>query len=494
VVEGRLLAVRTVLSRVLRRLGQEGFVTPAEEAVRAGLAERSAEPVRRFLAEVLGLWRAGPAPESKAGPAADDAPEQEAPAKEAAEGQKKESVKLLKVEPERIEALMRLVGELVVAKNALPFLARKAEEGLDAKTLGRAIREQYGVVNRISEELQAAVLRVRMVPVSTVFRRLPRLVRDLSGALQKKVRFELEGEDTEADKDVVQDLFDPLMHLTRNSLDHGLEGPEERTRAGKPAEGTIRLSAVQHEDQVVIELSDDGRGIDPERLKRKAVDKGFLTAEAAAKLTAEEALQLIFLAGFSTAEQVTDVSGRGVGMDVVNSMVASVGGRITLHSKLGKGTTTTITLPLTMAVSHVMVVEAGGIAFGIPFSSMVETVRVAASQLQPLQGGEALVLRDRLVPVCRLARALGLVSNGRRDGTEALLVARVGGALVAFVIDEFQQAVDVIAKPLEGVLKGLRRYSGTALLGDGRLLLILDLEALVDGLGDPVEAPAPLLH
>jgi two-component system chemotaxis sensor kinase CheA len=481
VVDGRLLAVGTVVVRVLRRMDLERYVEAAEESVNEAIKTRSAEPARRFLTELLELWKA----DLPVTPAAELGPEAAAKKEEVKvdEAQKKESMKVLKVEPERIEALMTLVGELVVAKNGLPFLARRAEDEFESKELGRAIKDQYAVVNRITEELQAAVMRVRMVPMSAVFRRFPRLVRDLSGKLNKRIRLDLEGEDTEADKDVVQDLFDPLMHLMRNSIDHGLEGPEERERAGKSPEGTIALNALQQEDQVVIEISDDGRGIDPERIKRKAIEKGFLKADDAAKLSHDEALQLIFLPGFSTAEQVTDLSGRGVGMDVVRSMVSRVGGRISLQSTLGKGTVTTINLPLTMAVSHVMVVEVGGIAFGIPFSSIVETVRVPSSQLKPIQDGEGMVLRGRLVPVCRLSRVLDLPHRGRADGTEAVLVARAGGELVAFVIDEFQQAVDVIAKPLEGVLKGLRRFSGTALLGDGRLLLILDLDEVVQALG-----------
>jgi two-component system chemotaxis sensor kinase CheA len=426
------------------------------------------------LGEVLQLWRAEATPVALPAPApvaAPEAPKQEEAARTAA--------KVLKVEPARIDALMDLVGQLVVAKNSLPFLARRAEEEFGSGKLGRSIRDQYGVINRITEELQGAVMRVRMVPMSDVFRRFPRLVRDLSGKLDKRIRLDLSGEETEADKDVVQDLFDPLMHLMRNSIDHGLEGPEERERAGKPPEGTIRLGATQQEDQVVIELGDDGRGIDPEALKRKAVARGFLAADAAARMTDEEALQLIFLAGFSTAEQVTELSGRGVGMDVVRSMVARVGGKISLKSAPGRGTTTTISLPLTMAVSHVMVIEVGGSTFGIPFASIVETVRVPRGELRAIEGGEALVLRDRLVPICRLRRALGLETAGSTGDTEALVLARAGGEVVGFVIDEFHEAVDVIVKPLAGVLQHLPRFSGTALLGDGRPLLILDLEEVV---------------
>jgi two-component system chemotaxis sensor kinase CheA len=475
-IAGRLMAVSTVLGRVLAAIGLQAKMAPAEAALAEALARSSPQPLQRMLTEVLQGWQV----EVPAPPSAPRAPPPEpAPEPARVEEAARHAAKVLKVEPARIEALLDLVGELVVAKNSLPFLARRAEDEFGSSALGRAILEQYGVVNRITEALQGAVMRVRMVPLSEVFRRFPRLVRDLSGKLDKRIRLDLVGEDTEADKDVVQDLFDPLMHLMRNSIDHGLEGPEERERAGKPPEGTIRLSATQHEDQVVIELGDDGRGIDPEALTRKAVEKGFLTPEAAAKLSDDEALQLIFLAGFSTAQQVTSLSGRGVGMDVVRSMVARVGGTITLQSQLGLGTTTTISLPLTMAVSHVMVVEAGGTTFGVPFSAIVETVRLPATGLKAIQGGEAMVLRDRLVPVCRLARVLGLEEAGRDDGSQAMLLARAGGEVVAFAIDEFHEAVDVIVKPLTGVLKDLDRYAGTALLGDGRPLLVLDLEEVV---------------
>lgn len=485
VVDGRLLAASTVLSRVLAVTGLERYLGATEEATRQALMDKSAEPLRSILADVLQIWMAELNVTPDVMLEAPIQPVEPSPRPEAAKPEEvqKQAIKVLKVEPARIEVLMKLVGELVVAKNSLPFLAKRAEDEFGASQLARAIGDQYAVVNRITEELQGAVMRVRMVPMSAVFRRFPRLVRDLSGKLSKKIRLDLLGEETEADKDVVEDLFEPLMHLMRNSIDHGLEGPEERERAGKSPEGTIRLCAIQQEDQVVIEIGDDGRGIDTQAIKDKAIDRGFVAAADVARMSDEEALQLVFLAGLSTAQQVTDLSGRGVGMDVVRAMVSRVGGAITLHSTPGQGTKTVITLPLTMAVSHVMVVEVGGIAFGIPFSCIVETARIPTEQIRRIQHGEALVLRGRIVPLFRLSRVLQLGERRRTNDTEALVVARVGDDLVAFVIDEFHEAVDILMRPMEGVLKGLELFSGTALLGDGRPLLIIDVKALVESVG-----------
>jgi two-component system chemotaxis sensor kinase CheA len=494
VAEGRIIAAATVLDRVLAQTGMQDFQPAAREAAEQALKVRSPAPLRTVIVEVLHQWKQDEGLEEEGEAAATGRPD----AARAEDSTRQ--VKILKVESGRIDSLMDIVGELIVAKNTLPFLAKRADEEFGCPQLARTIRDEHAVVNRIAESMQDAVMRLRMVPMSQVFRRFPRLVRDLSGKLKKRVRLDLVGEETEADKDVVEDLFDPLMHIVRNSMDHGLEAPDERARSGKPPEGVIRLAAARREDQVVLELSDDGRGIDPAKIRASAVAKGFLTEEKAAALSNDEALQLILLPGFSTAEQVTELSGRGVGMDVVRSMVGRVGGRLTLQSTLGKGTLVTITLPLTMAVSHVMVVEAGGVALGIPFGSIAETVRVERAHIKHVDRHEVLVLRKRLVPLCRLseALALGRTERAAARGTEAVLVISVGGHELGLVVDEFHQGVDIIMKPLEGVMKGLRLFSGTALLGDGRVLLVLDVRELTQHLQGragtsraSAEAPSP---
>ncbi len=475
--EGAVASARIVAARALRALGRDEEAASVErESDGAGLAQRIGDALRGTEAHQPA--EEPPSAPSRTVPAAGGGPGSAASAEP-------RRLKHLKVDQERIDALMDLVGELVVAKNSLPFLARRAEQEFGVRDLSRQIKAQYGVINRIAEDLQWAVMRVRMVPVSHVFQRFPRLVRDLSRKLGKRIRLVMEGEDTEADKNVVEDLAEPLVHLIRNAVDHGIEPPEERQARGKPAEGTIRLRAVQRDDQVVIEVADDGRGIDPEGIKRKAYERGLIEEERLEGLTEREALHLIFLPGFSTAEEVSDVSGRGVGMDVVRAMVERAGGTVTLESRKGMGTTVRLSLPLSMAVTRVMMVDAAGETFGIPMENVIETVRVPASAVKTIQGAEAVVWRERVLPLYRLAGVLGL--NGSRPARggngaeveEAVLVASVGGELLGLVVDRFHEGVDVLLKPLEGIMAGFRMYAGTAILGDGRVLLVLDLKELM---------------
>ena len=387
--------------------------------------------------------------------------------------------KTLKVDQQRIDALMDLVGELVVAKNAMPFLARRAENDFGVRLLAKEIKAQYAVINRLAEELQGAVMQMRMVPVSSVFQRFPRLVRDLSRKLGKRIQLVLEGEDTEADKNVVENLADPLIHLVRNSLDHGLETAEEREAAGKSAEGTIVLRAIPHDDQVVIEVVDDGCGIDPEVIKRKAYEKGVIDEQRLDSISDHDALQLIFAAGFSTAEEVSDLSGRGVGMDVVRSAVMQAGGTVKVESKKGVGTTIRLSLPLSMAVTRVMMVEVSSQCYGISMENIVETVRIPATDIQRIKHSEAVVLRGQLIPLFYLNKLLRLDADEVTGDEVAILVMKVSGQEIGLVIDEFHEGLDIIQKPLEGVMANYPWFSGAALLGDGRVLLVLNIRELL---------------
>lgn len=396
----------------------------------------------------------------------------------------KPKLREIKVDQERIDTLMDLAGELVVAKNALPFLARRADIEFGVRDLAREIKGQHQTLNRIVEDLQGAVMQVRMVPVSAVFGAFPRLVRDYARKLDKKIRLVVEGEDTEADKNVIEDLSDPLIHLIRNSIDHGLEPADERIAAGKSEEGTIELRAYQEEDRVVIEVNDDGRGIDAEKLKAKAVEKGVITAEAAVELPETEALNLIFAPGFSTAEKVSDLSGRGVGMDVVRVALERAGGTIKVSSKVGQGTRVRLSLPLAMAISRVMMTTLADQPFGIPMDYVVETVRIRRSDIHHIKDREATVLRGRVVPLRRLRSLLGINtaidlwdSGGVLE--EAVLVVNDGSGHTGLVVDDFEENVEVILKPMEGIMARFAHYSGTALLGDGRVLLVLNLREIL---------------
>lgn len=384
--------------------------------------------------------------------------------------------KILKVGQEKIDRLMDLIGEMVVAKNALPYLAQRAETVFQQRELAREIKAQYAVINRIAEDMQHAIMQVRMLPVGAVFQRFARLVRDISKKLGKEVRLVIEGEDTEADKNVIEALADPLIHILRNSLDHGIEMPEVRRLAGKPAQGCIKVSARQEADRVIMEITDDGTGVDPQRVRAKAVERGLIPADKAEQLSDADAVQLVFLPGFSTAEAVSDLSGRGVGMDVVRSAVERINGQVELSSLFGQGTQLRLSLPLSMAVTNVMVIEAGGRRFGVPMDLIVETVRVHTDDVHHFKQARTAVLRGRIVPLRSLNALLQLGAEPalNAQGEHAVLVVRLGAENLGLLVDQFHGATDIILKPLEGVLAGLPGFAGTALMGDGSVLMILN--------------------
>jgi two-component system chemotaxis sensor kinase CheA len=397
------------------------------------------------------------------------------------EGMGASSGKVLKVGQEKVDRLMDLIGEMVVAKNSLPYLAQRAEEVFQQRELAREIKAQYTVINRIAEDMQHAIMQVRMLPVGAVFQRFGRLVRDISKKLGKEVNLVIEGEDTEADKNVIEPLADPLIHILRNSLDHGIETPELRRAAGKPPTGTIRIQARQESDRVIIEISDDGAGVNPARVRAKAVERGLIPADRAASLSDADAVQLVFLPGFSTAEKISDLSGRGVGMDVVRTAVERINGSVALSSVQGQGTTIQLSLPLSMAVTNVMVIESAGRRFGVPMDLIVETVRVHGDDIHRFKQSRTTVLRGRIVALRALNDLLALDTEPKLndEGEFAVLVVRIGSESVGLLVDYFRGASDIILKPLEGVLAGLTGFAGTALMGDGGVLMVLNPKELL---------------
>ncbi len=476
---GRLRAVAAVLAALCRTLFGLQQLEPLQGALDESLAQNSARPLRDWLQARQAETQAEHPEQTPAAPTTGPAAADAAEAKKADDASA--GARTLKVEQARIDHLMNLIGEMVVAKNGLPYLATRAESVFGSRELAREIKAQYAVINRISGEMQDAIMRVRMMPVSFIFQRFPRLVRDLSRKLGKEVTLALEGEDTEADKNVIEALADPLIHILRNSLDHGLEMPAQRLAAGKAAEGRLLIRASQEGDRVLIEIIDDGRGIDPDVIRRKAVSKGLLSAEAAEKLTPQEAVNLVFAAGFSTAEVVSDLSGRGVGMDVVRSTVERLNGSVTIDSRLGEGTRIALSLPLSMAVTSVMIIESGRQLFGVPMEAVVETVRVPRRRVTPIRNSEATVLRDRLVPLRSLngllASATPQLTN--EDDEIAVLVTRLHDELVGIVVDDFREVADIILKPMAGFLAGLSGFAGSALLGDGTVLMVLNTKELL---------------
>lgn len=382
----------------------------------------------------------------------------------------------LRVAPERIDRIMDLAGALVAARARLP--ARAADAGREE--LSRALSETHAAIAAIAADLRAAALRLRLVPLAPALDPLPRHARDLSRQLGKEVEVRLSGASVEADKDILDRLGEPLLHLVRNAIDHGIETADVRRAAGKPAAGTIRVEASVSGGGIVVTVGDDGAGIDSAAVRAKAVQKGLIDAAAAGALSDAEALRLVFLPGFSTSAAVSDLSGRGVGMDAVRTAVEEAGGRVELESSPGRGTRVSLVLPLTAAVANVLVVEAGDGLYGVPLTLVAETARVPAAAIRRVKTAETLVHRGAVLPLLRLARLLGVAGGetARRDGVPVLIVAP-GGQPVALAVDAVRERAEVVMKPMAGVMRQVRGYDGTAMLDDGRLLLILNLRELL---------------
>ncbi|WP_294642714.1 chemotaxis protein CheA [uncultured Aureimonas sp.] len=484
-VQARILALepgsedwRNRLPSVIETLARIVFATTGEDVrealTSAGDASLVGGDPAPLLSALATLMRpAGPAPKV---PSVDGGSAEARGAKNQPKG---EGEKFLKVEQSRVDAIMDLVGELVVAKNALPYLSRRAENEFGCRELAREIKHQYSALDRITQSMQGAIMQIRMMPVGSLFGRYPRLVRDISRKLGKEIELVIEGEDTEADKNVVEALSDPLLHIMRNSLDHGIEEPEDRIAAGKRRTALVRIRAFQEGDRVCIEVTDDGRGIDPVRITEKALAKGLIDAARASSMSPEEAVQLVFLAGFSTRDEASDLSGRGVGMDVVRTTVEQMGGDVSLSSTPGLGTKILLRLPLSMAVTRVMMVEVAGTLIGIPMETVAETVRLPSASIRRFKQAEMFLLRDALVPLVRMRSRLALKPDAEPRDSEAVLVCRLQGAPVGLVVDDFNVGIEVVLKPMSGLLAGLPGYAGTAVLGNGEVLLVLNLKDLL---------------
>ena len=408
--------------------------------------------------------------------------------------QSRSSVATMRVEASKLDDLINLIGELVLERNCLLQLSRDLSSGrVGMKELSSTLGQSSARLSFITEELQAAGLKTRMVPIETVFRKFPRLVRDVAGSLKKEVDLVLLGEDTELDKTMVELIGDPLVHLVRNSLDHAIEAPEARERAGKPRRGTIRLEARQEGDQIVVVIWDDGAGMDPERIGRKAVEKGMVTAERLCALSPREILDFIFLPGFSTVEKTSDLSGRGVGMDVVRSNLKKLNGSVGIESRVGQGTTVSLRLPLTLAILPVLLVKVGGEVYALPLRSVVETAQINPKHVHRVEGSEVLCLRGETLPLLRLnklfpagpsisvdaAEFSGDVGGG--EG-EKVVILGVAERRIALLVDELLGQESTVIKPLGSYLHGCSSLAGATIGGDGRVRLVLDPAGLLENL------------
>jgi two-component system chemotaxis sensor kinase CheA len=411
---------------------------------------------------------APPAPVAASSPAATAAAPSEAPR---AQGEHSVADNSIRVDVGQLDKLMNLVGELVLARNqVLQFTTGSSDNGFLATTQR---------LNLITTELQESVMKTRMQPISNVWSKLPRVVRDLSQSLGKKIRVEMDGKETELDKTILEAIKDPLTHIVRNSCDHGIETPEVRAQRGKPAEGVLALRAFHEGGQVIIEISDDGGGIDVERVKRKAVANGILTQEQASRMGEREACMLIFAPGLSTAAAVTNVSGRGVGMDVVRSNIEKTGGQVDLQNRFLEGLTIRIKIPLTLAIIPALVVVTGAERFAIPQVSLLELVRLegeaARSGIELIEGSPVYRLRGALLPLVYLDRELGLKAAQGEDDAVNIVVLQADDRHFGLVVDRICDTEEIVVKPLGKLLKGLATFAGATIMGDGKVALILDV-------------------
>ncbi|MGB9792889.1 MAG: chemotaxis protein CheA, partial [Thermacetogeniaceae bacterium] len=336
--------------------------------------------------------------------------------------------------------------------------------------------EQMG---RLTTDLQNIVMKVRMVPIKQVFNRFPRMVRDLSRELNKDVRFIIEGQDTELDRTVIDEIGDPLVHLIRNALDHGIENPDERIKAGKERTAMLRLAARQDGNNVVIEVEDDGRGIDIEKIRKKAVENGLLTEKEAEDAGEDELLKLIFQPGFSTADAITDLSGRGVGMDVVKSKIESLNGSISIETRKNIGTKVSISLPLTLAIIQALLVSVGKEQYAIPLSSIDETTFILPEDIKTVKNQEVMLLRGTVLPLLRLEKLLDVPTDGRNNEELFVVVVRKGERRFGLVVDQLVGQQEIVIKSLGQLLNGIRGIAGATILGNGQVSLILDVNSLV---------------
>jgi two-component system, chemotaxis family, sensor kinase CheA len=461
---GHVASAGRTVANVLRHLHRAADAARLDQAAAQAQASNDGAELRRLIEDLLAEDGAGLGAGATESPVA--VPDETAS-------------RALRVDVERVDALVRLTGELLIAKNAIAHLAGLAQSGLAPARLASDLKDQHALLDRLVSELQRAVLSIRVLPLRQVFQRFPRMVREMGVGLGRPVRLVTEGDDTEADKAIVDNLFEPLLHILRNAADHGVEAPDERLAKGKSATATIRLRAGRQGEHVFVEVEDDGRGVDLDRVRQIALTRGVANPQGLAAMDDAALVELIFAPGFSTASAVTDVSGRGVGMDAVRTAVARLGGRVSVETASGRGTRVRLLLPFTLMMTAIMTVEVAGQVFGIPLDEIVETIRVPRARIVGVGATHAFGLRDRTIPLIDLAVSLGLLAPETRANDATIVVVQIAGGLAGLEVDHIADRMDVMLQPKEGLLSGAAAVAGTTLLGDGRVLIVLDLEALL---------------
>jgi two-component system chemotaxis sensor kinase CheA len=431
------------------------------------------------LAEIADVALRNVRPEKRQAQTTNGAPEDPAPSGAAAP-KRNEAGQTVRVDVARLDNLMNLVGELVIDRTRIAQIGSDLSARFNDPNID-ALAETVTHIGRITSDLQDQIMKARMMPIETVFNRFPRVVRDLAKKLDKEVKIVVQGGETELDRSVLEVIGDPLLHIIRNSIDHGIEPPHERTAAGKPASGLLSVSARHLENHIVIEIEDDGRGIDVDRIRAKAVSHGLITADQAAKLNDKEALQFIFASGLSTAAEVSEISGRGVGMDIVRSNIQRLGGLIDLETAQGQGTKFTLRLPLTLAIIRGLLVEVGENIYVLPLGSVVETLRVTEDEIQAVNQSEVIVIRGCTTPLLRLRRLLGIEPDAAaaREGHEFVVIVGLADQRVGLVVDRLVGEQEVVIKSLSRFCGEVSGISGATILGDGNVALIIDVNGVV---------------
>ena len=379
----------------------------------------------------------------------------------------------VRVDIEKLDTLMNLVSELIIAKNSL--VSASAVSG----TSSTAVNEQIEYLESVTTSLHESVMKVRMVPIESTVSKFPRMVRDLQKKLGKKMELYMTGEETELDRTVVDEIGDPLMHLLRNSADHGLESAEVRKERGKPEVGSIFLDAYQDGNNVVIEVRDDGNGIDTQAVRNKAIERGVITPEQAENMNEKDSIELLFNAGFSTAQVVSDVSGRGVGLDVVKSKIEALSGEVEVKSKLGEGSSWIIRLPLTLAIIQALMVDIGNEKYAVSLGAIQTIEDIPPQDVKLVQAKEVIQLRDLVIPLIRLNEILDIESKKDPDENLVVVIVKKGDKLAGLVVDELIGQQEIVIKPLGKYVSKCKVISGATVLGDGEVALILDANTLI---------------